>query len=441
MRQILRGPTRAPHWAKYTTSPCSAISLSVKLRAVRPPTFVSLLLAACALYAGCQSGGSAERDAGPASLGDASEEAGSAALSWQQGEVELEPDGRSAPLHFTIDAQERPVFALRTYAADAEVSRSLCFQLEEVRADDDALWVPAASSADYGDYCTRCAQPVAVGSGYGFFLLPSGAALPARFGTLSLRVALRDCLTLSPLSASASRPRTLLIESTSYSAPERARTLSLPLAFVDATPHTFTAGADFAQMLARVREIWREAGIELAPAGPFVMARPEAPVSYGAEQRAALTALTRDARELIQNAHVAQDTPLVIFTPCLVREGALGEGATQPLATTAHIPGGFALQHEADGIFVAGERCGGLMPGARYIESETLAAIVAHELGHFLGLFHVREADGREDVLADTSPDLPNLMQAQPSATATTLAATQIDIARRHVSLAVDRSE
>lgn len=433
---------RVPHWAKYTPTPCSARSLSVTLCAVWLPLPGSLVLAALTLCAGCHSGPGAGRDAGLANDGHASEqEAGSSALLWQRREVELEADGRSAPLHFSIDAQERPVFALRTYADDAEVSRSLCFQLEEVRADNHALWVPTASSDDYGDYCTRCAQPVAAGSGYGFFLLPSAAALPASFGTISLRVALRDCLTLSPLWASAPRPPTLVIESATYSAPERTHTLSLPLAFVMATPHTFTAGADFDEMFARVREIWREADIELAPAGPFVMARPEAPVSYGPEQRVALAALTRDARELVQNAHVAQDTPLVIFTPCLVRESTLGEGETQPLAMTAHIPGGFALPREADGIFVAGERCGGLAPGPRYVESATLAAIVAHEVGHFLGLFHVREADGREDALADTSPEMANLMQALPSAPATALAETQIEIARRHVSLAAHRSE
>ena len=41
-------------------------------------------------------------------------------------------------------------------------------------------------------------------------------------------------------------------------------------------------------------------------------------------------------------------------------------------------------------VFVAGERCGGLTPGPRYVESETLAAIVAHE-ERFWGL--TRDAD------------------------------------------------
>jgi hypothetical protein len=36
---------------------------------------------------------------------------------------------------------------------------------------------------------------------------------------------------------------------------------------------------------------------------------------------------------------------------------------------------------------------------------------------------------------------MPNVMQAQPSASATTLAESQIEIARRHPSLAVENAE
>jgi hypothetical protein len=358
------------------------------------------------------------------------------ALAWVQREVALEPDGRTAPLTFDLTGLERPVFALRTYAADAEASRALCFQLEDVRTDNETLWVPPASSADYGDYCTRCEQPVAVGSGYGLFVLPSAAALPTSFGSVTLRVALRDCLTLTPLSPATTRPRTLLVESASLATPPRARTVTLPVAIVAATPHAFAAGARLDQAFVHVQEIWRAAGIELVLRGPFELPRPAAPVVYSASDRSALAALQREANVLTQQAGVEAAAAVIVITPCLVREDTLSQSLTQPLATTAHLPGGFGVHAEPDGIFVAGELCGGLTPGARYLESESLAALMAHELGHYLGLFHVREADGREDVLADTSQETPNLMQARPSAGATTLADSQIEIARRHIALA-----
>jgi hypothetical protein len=206
---------------------------------------------------------------------------------------------------------------------------------------------------------------------------------------------------------------------------------------VEATPHTFTAGAQRGQVFARLREIWSAAGIDLALRGPFELPRPIAPVVYSASERAALSALERDAKALARRAGVESAAPIIVLTPCLVREDPLGHGLTEPLATTAHLPGGFAVGDEPDGIFVAGERCGGLTPGSGYLESESFAVVLAHELGHYLGLFHVRESDGREDVLADTSPSAPNLMQSQPNASATALADSQISIARRHAALAV----
>jgi hypothetical protein len=121
-----------------------------------------------------------------------------------------------------------------------------------------------------------------------------------------------------------------------------------------------------------------------------------------------------------------------VFTPCLLRDDAISHGRSEPLAFTPHIPGGFGLGAEPDLIFVAAERCEGLEPGPRFLDPDTLGAVLAHELGHYFGLFHVLEQDGREDNLSDTSPDRLNLMQAMPSPDAVTLSDSQIHIARRH---------
>ena len=363
--------------------------------------------------------------------------ASAATLPWLRSEVALEPDGRSVPLSFALSAFQRPVFALRAYAADAAVSAGLCFQLEEVRADTLEWWVPRATSADYGDYCTRCAQRVAVGRGYGMFVLPSATDQPDRITTLELRIALRDCLTLSPLSLDTKRPDSLVVESESFAAPARDTKLLLPLSIVVATPYAFGDGAELGSVFAKLREIWRAAGIELLLRGPLSLPRPVAPVVYGATDRQALSALALAAKALAREAGVEPAAPWLVLTPCLIRQDPSAGGQTQPLAVTTHLPGGFSVTDEADGIFVAVERCGGLTPAARYLESDSLAAVIAHELGHYLGLFHVQEPDGREDSLPDTHVDEPSLMQAMPSAEATGLAESQISIARRHPALAV----
>lgn len=357
---------------------------------------------------------------------------------WRKQEVELEADGRTALLTFDLGGLERPVFALRTYAADSSTSARLCFQLEEVSADE-LSWVPKATSADYGDYCTNCGQRVAVGNGYGLFTLPSGSEGPARIQTIALRVALRDCLTLTPLSRDAPRPRSLVVESVAYSAPSPQQTIELPLLIVEATPHTFTEGAQLDRAFAIVQQLWRPAGIELVLRGPLVLPRPPAPVKYDALDRAALVALTHDIEALAQKSYVEPWVPWLALTPCLVRNDLLTGVPQQLVATTTHVPGGFGVDDEPDGIFVAGERCGGLSDGARYLDSETLASVMAHELGHFLGLFHVAELDGRQDTLSDTEPSAANMMLARPSPEATKLTESQVVIARRHLALAVSR--
>lgn len=357
---------------------------------------------------------------------------------WRRQQVELEADGRTALLTFDLGELERPVFALRTYAADPSTSARLCFQLEDVRADETS-WVPTATSADYGDYCTNCGQRVAVGNGYGLFILPSGGNGPARIDTIALRVALRDCLTLTPLSRDAPRPRSLVVESVTYSAPAPQHTLELPLLIVEATPHTFTDGARLDRAFAIVQELWRPAGIELVLRGPLVLPRPPAPVKYDATNRASLVALTHELKALAQKSNLEPTTPWLALTPCLVRDDPLTGGPQQLVATTTHLPGGFGVDDEPDGIFVAGERCGGLSEGARYLDSETLASVIAHELGHYLGLFHVRELDGRQDALSDTDPDAANLMVVRPRPEATKLTESQVAIARLHLALAVSR--
>jgi hypothetical protein len=229
----------------------------------------------------------------------------------------------------------------------------------------------------------------------------------------------------------------LVVQSASYAAPARDTQLVLALSIALATPYAFDGGAVLEDAFARVREIWRAAGIELALRGPVTLVRSAAPVVYSATDRQSLSVLAHAANAAARDAGVEPEAALLVLTPCLVRQDASAQGISQPLATTTHLPGGFGAADEPDGIFVAAERCGGLTPAARYLDSASLAAVMAHELGHYLGLFHVQESDGREDTLPDTRVDEPSLMQAMPSAQATKLTESQIQVARRHPALAV----
>lgn len=358
------------------------------------------------------------------------------AIEWSSTSARLEPDGRTEPVAF--DARDTPaVLGVRAYAESTAVSSTLCFQLEDVVVAGDQTWVPTAAPRDYDDYCETCAQRVGAGAGYGFFGLPSGAEPPIALGEVHLRVALRDCLLLTPLDASAARPGELRVDYAAWRAPASEQELRLRLRVVNASRHAL---ADDPQLLERalvlVREIWAPAAIELSFADVIEIDPEPGPLRYSAEDRRSLVALGARAQE----ASAAEaDWPLLVIAPCLQRDDVLTGGKTEPRALSSHGLGGYAVHGETDAMFVAGERCGGLTPAPEFFEEGTLAAIIAHELGHYLGLYHVAESDGRQDRLVDTSPEQPNLMRAVPSAAATELSRSQIEIARRHMLFASGR--
>jgi hypothetical protein len=209
--------------------------------------------------------------------------------------------------------------------------------------------------------------------------------------------------------------------------------LQLPVSIVIASAHAFAADPTLlASALEPLRATWSVADIELTFAAQLTIDPPATPVSYAANDRTQLIALTRAAHAALDAQHISRSWPIIVLTGCLRRQDVLTGGQTEPLAITPHIPGGFGLNDEPDLIVIAAERCEGLVPGPRFLDAETLGAVLAHELGHYFGLYHVIESDGRQDRLSDTSPDQSNLMQMAPSPDALTITDGQRQIARRH---------
>jgi hypothetical protein len=368
---------------------------------------------------------------------DASAEAGAAERRWQSQSLKMGIGARSESVELTF-APASSAFSLRALPPEAETDPNLCFALEEVVVNGDQVWVDAAGIEDFGEYCSHCSQRVSLSPGYGMFALPSASPSVDPIARARLRVALRECDSLLPWPAQAPRPSTLRLEWAASTPPEAGREVTLRVGVALASERGFARGVkdpQLVQALAFAAQVLREADIAVDWQGPVALAAPASPLRFAPGARAPLDTLGSRARAALAS-RLTPRAALLLLTPCLMQDDSLSGSPRLLGGYTPHIPGGFGIAGAADGAFVAVETCGGLEPQPRFLAPEALGAVIAHELGHFLGLYHVLEADGTEDLLVDTDPRATNLMQRMPAPDAVALSPDQVRVMRRHLAVA-----
>jgi hypothetical protein len=315
-------------------------------------------------------------------------------------------------------------------------------QLESVVDPAAGVWVASApgdpgSGPGLGPSCVGCPQRVSVGIGYGLFVLPSNDQPPPSPDALEITAGARDCTTLLPAPATA--PAQLRIEGIFRAEvePTRAGVVSLGLAFLGDSPL-----ADQAMRAAVLPEALRQVNAMLAPGGLQVtVARTR---SVGG-QAAALELVRGDDGPLdaLYDALLGQvpgddacrppteDAWVpVVFAGCIRVVDPLLQTTSEPDGMTPRIPDGFPPAGRAYGITLKGRSC---RPGMAPIDwsPSQLATLLAHELGHTLGLYHSVEADGTADQLADT--DANNIMFYAPlTLPAPAFSPSQFRVMRRH---------
>ncbi|MCB9730191.1 MAG: hypothetical protein H6744_12860 [Deltaproteobacteria bacterium] len=332
--------------------------------------------------------------------------------------VPLSPSGVSEPLPIAVDAGSGAAF-LRVSARDA-VAR--CFQLDEVLTGEGVSWISDASiSSDYGAVCHQCLQRASVGQGFGVFQLPNDGSGALGTSTLEVRVSERDCATSLPLSLApdaATPAETVDVELREVEPrPAAGEPLVLPVRVVVSSASQFDAdAAEMDPVLSEAFELVRAAFAPQGIAVDFVAVvtasvAPADPLVYGSDDVSALRAAL-DAALGPPSDSLDGLAPLTVFVAgCLRRRDPTTGVLRDPQAVTTHVPAGLGPPGVGDGVVLAGHACP-LVPAGGYWGGATLGTILAHELGHALGLYHVAEASGFEDNLPDTGPD--NLMNADP---------------------------
>lgn len=323
---------------------------------------------------------------------------------------------------------------------DGTVGDGVCYQIDSVTDSDGGTWVPpAAGQIDWGPHCLSCAQRVSVGHGYGLFVFSNNGDPLPQASSVTLRVTLRDCATRLPLSdlSSAVAPASVRVESfrtPELPSPEAAGRLSLFLAFAEGTQFS----SEDVEASPLLQEALAAAGTALAPAGIGLDVAGTADFDAGVERvvysdadRGPLDELYLRADEARRAAGHGADSVLVVFAPCLVEEDVLHGVPARPDGMVPRLPGGFSTGGHADGVFL---RAAGCDPGAGtdyWPGGGLLGKVMAHEIGHHLGLYHTVEASGEEDHLDDTTA--ANLMFPVPvAAGAAGLSPRQIRVLRSH---------
>lgn len=328
-------------------------------------------------------------------------------------------------LRFAADG-ESDVVTIPAQAASAAIALrvtsdpGVCFQLSEAIDGEGGAVVEARSA---GPFCRECELRTSIAVSAGVFVLPT---LPGRFKPetgVALRFAQVACETLTPLARPEERPPLRIEFQPIAAVPERA---TLHLRFlVDESSILFGDPVRQAALIDALAEELGDVGIE-----------PRLIASQGLDELPAELRFHAgdhdDLAGVIAAAPAGDDADLdVVFGGCLRYDDPIFGPPSPVHGFTPRIPGGAG---PADGVFMPGLDC--FAAGARPIDLPVpvQARILAHEIGHHLGLFHSVEQDGRADALDDTDAD--NLMHWNPAlATAIGLSSSQGRVMRMHLAL------
>lgn len=296
--------------------------------------------------------------------------------------------------------------AFRITAPDGQLAGDECFRLEPVETASGAVWVQEPSQQQsMSPVCTACTQKVFSGHGYGLFVFPNDGNPLAGPDTIRFRVQMRDCRygVIATGSLHPDLPASVRVEVSSEGSLSESPSMPTLGVRVAVFPSAEVDPATWSEAIATMTGLFAAAGIQVEMEGPSTVASPLEKLVFGAGVTDQLDAAFAEAM-VVLSAGLSDTRFLpVMLVPCLERYDPVTQGNEPVAGTSPRIPGGSPVAGAASGVFVATGSClgaGGLSEPHIWTTGPQLGLLLAHEMGHYLGLYHSDTAQSNHRVPA-----------------------------------------
>jgi hypothetical protein len=355
-----------------------------------------------------------------------------APIPWEKlGELTIDEQGQSTSLTVPVLAGQR-YLAVRTVPLDGtdEDNALVCHDLLEARLGDGTSLIPEDGEELLDEHQRGYPGPSA-----GVFVLSSALAPLSGPEEIHLRIAFRDCA----LGVAASRLRfpdmamRVRVDVAQEAVPDASSSARLAVRMLVADDSGWGSVGDdpaLAQLWATTVERFADVGVTLAlEAEGSIPAVGE--LRYQGDMLALRTLHEQALACLRSDADDERFVP-VVLVPCLRFEDPIQMTLSVHLGQTPHIPGAFDETTTPSLVVLAAGACNDGEPPMPSETPERHGLILAHELGHYLGLHHVDQPLG-EHLVGEADEQLMNSAIALDGDPATAwFSAAQTEVLLRH---------